>query len=179
MFSNWWIWWQGHPYSIVFGKTFIVFSRRCFCSKLTIFGKKNIARFISKTFEINSWHEPIHTPTSLGTFLNCESAIFHNRFFHFLHVFIGCCVLGVHHLRRLHGIAYTTHKLMFYSYQTYNTPLLTFHTLCYASFNFFLRKIWLKFFDPFLLPNENRQAHKNTSNLSGCQSNQWTELKFL
>ena len=35
-------------------------------------------------------------------------------------------------------------------------------TLCYTLFHV-LRKIWYKFFDPFLLTNENHGAHKNTS----------------
>ena len=56
----------------------------------------------------------------------------------------------------------------------------SFHTLCYALLYFF-RKIWYKFFNPFLLTNENRRAHKNTSNLSGChrRSKQWIQLKIL
>ena len=56
----------------------------------------------------------------------------------------------------------------------------SFHTLCYTSFHF-LRKIWYKSFDPILLTNENHQAHKNPSNLSGChrQSKQWIQLKIL
>ena len=56
----------------------------------------------------------------------------------------------------------------------------SFHTLCYTLFNF-LRKVWYKFFDPFLSTNENRRPHKNTSNLSGChrQSKQWIQLKIL
>ena len=56
----------------------------------------------------------------------------------------------------------------------------SFHTLCYTLFHF-LRKIWYKFFDPFLSTNDNRRAHKNTSNLSGCdgQSKQWIQLNIL
>ena len=56
----------------------------------------------------------------------------------------------------------------------------SFQTLCYTLFHF-LRKIWYKFFDPFLWTNENRRAHKNTSKLSGChrQSKQWIQLKIL
>ena len=56
----------------------------------------------------------------------------------------------------------------------------SFHTLRYTLIHFF-SKIWYKFFEPFLLTNENRWAHKNMSNLSGChrQSTQWIQLKIL
>ena len=56
----------------------------------------------------------------------------------------------------------------------------SFYTLCYTLFHL-LRKIWYKFFDLFLLTNENHRAHKNTSNLSGChrQTKQRIQLKIL
>ena len=62
----------------------------------------------------------------------------------------------------------------------WNLVLTSFHTLCYTLLHF-LRKICYKSFDPFLLTNENRRAHKNTSNLSSChrQSKQWIQLKIL
>ena len=44
---------------------------RCFCSKFNNFGTKFAAtRFIPKSFEKISWHEPIDMPKSSATYLN-------------------------------------------------------------------------------------------------------------
>ena len=111
-------------------------TRRCFCSKFNNFGTNFAAtRFIPKTFEKISWHEPIDMTTSSATSLIVIRRSFITISFTFprFHQLFMCWgVRGGRHLQRLHGYlenVYTTRKLFFYSWQTHHRPLLTFHTL--------------------------------------------------
>ena len=94
--------------------------RRCFCSKFNNFGTNFAAtRFIPKTFEKISWHEPFDMPTSSATSLIVirRSFITISSTFPRFHQLLTCWgIRGIRHLQRLHGHlgnAYTTRNSCF------------------------------------------------------------------